>query len=640
MSTPRIMIVEDESIVALDMRVRLTRLGYQVVGIANTAQEGILLASTQRPDLALMDIRLKGDMDGIETATILRAEFQIPVVYLTAYADDPTLARAKPTQPLGYLIKPFEERELHSTIEMALYKIKAEAIQKEQTARMERLVATIPDGVILLDSERRVTMGNARAQSYLAVLGGGGIGEVVTHLGIHPLEDLIAEYSSDSGAFEIVVAGTPPLTFEVTLSPVLPDLFQTQGQSGDLVMVIRDVTGERLIQQRVRDHERLAAVGQLAAGIAHDFNNILASIMINPQLIQRMEPSLSPKSLERLDSICDQAKRGSDLIRQILDFSRASAMEVKSFDLGPLLKELTQILERTLPDAIRLDVASLPGPCVVNGDSTRIFQLLMNLAVNARDAMAGKSGVLRVEVNTHPNHEFHFAGAEQHERWVRIAVSDNGTGIQPQDLPHIFEPFFTTKPSGKGTGLGLAQVYGIVKQHGGQVFVESVVGQGTTFAVLLPAPARITYSKGQTGKLRVTPSQGNQQTILLVEDNALVRQAIAEILEISNFSVLTAVNGREALTLLEANSDRVELILSDLDMPEVNGLQLCRAVRANQNDVHFIILSGYISDEDKRELEALRVAACVSKPADVERLLCLIEEVLDKPSAQLQRISA
>ncbi|MBN8595451.1 MAG: response regulator [Anaerolineae bacterium] len=640
MSTPRIMIVEDESIVALDMRVRLTRLGYQVVGIANTAREGIALASTQRPDLALMDIRLKGDMDGIETATILRAEFQIPVVYLTAYADDTTLARAKPTQPLGYLIKPFEERELHSTIEMALYKIKAEAIQKEQAARMERLVATIPDGVILLDAERRVMMANVRAQCYLETLADAGIGQVVTHLGVHALEDLIAEHGTDSGPFEIVVPGTPAMTFEVTLSPVQADFAQTQGQPGDLVMVIRDVTADRLIQQRIRDHERLAAVGQLAAGIAHDFNNILASIMVNPQIIQRMEPSLSPRTLERLDAICEQAKRGSDLIRQILDFSRASAMEVKSFDLGPLLKELTQILERTLPDSIRLEVASVVGPCIVNGDATRIFQLLMNLAVNARDAMAGKSGVLRVEITPHHHDELQFEGANTHERWVQIQVRDTGSGIKPQDLPHIFEPFFTTKPSGKGTGLGLAQVYGIVQQHGGQVFVDSEVGQGTLFSVMLPAPDQLAYAKPQTGKLRVTPSMGEQQTILLVEDNALVRQSIAEILEISNFTVLTAANGRQALTLLEENAGQVELILSDLDMPEMNGLQLCRTVRANQNDVHFIILSGYISDEDKRELESLQVAECINKPADVERLLCTIEEVLDKSPVQLQRISA
>lgn len=638
MSTPRIMIVEDESIVALDMRVRLTRLGYQVVGIANTAQQGIALAAQHRPDLALMDIRLKGEMDGIETATVLRADFQIPVVYLTAYADDTTLARAKPTQPLGYLIKPFEERELHSTIEMALYKIKAEAIQREQTARMERLVTTIPDGVVLLDSERRILMENVRAQEYLSVLASAGTGDVLTHLGDHPLEDLITHYSGQSMPFDLVVSSNPGLIFEVKLSPV--NLDEAQAGAGDMVMVIRDVTQERAIQERIREHERLAAIGQLAAGIAHDFNNILASIMVNPALIQMLEPGLSARSRERLDAICEQAKRGSDLIRQILDFSRAAAMEIKPLDLNPLLRELTQILERTLPDSVTLEIIPQESVHIVNGDATRLFQLLMNLAVNARDAMRGTSGHLKIEVTDHAHTEFDFPDADAHAHWAQIRVMDTGMGISPEVLPHIFEPFFTTKRPGEGTGLGLAQVYGIVQQHGGKVFVESVVGQGTTFSVLLPVPAHVALAKFQNAPILVAPALGAQQTILVVEDNPTVRESIAEILKLSNYNILTAADGRQAMNLLEQSGLSIDLVLSDLDMPEMDGLQLCRALRAKQNPVNIIILSGYISEEAKRDLTALGVTECLGKPVSVDNLLCTLEDVLSQSDHQLGKRSA
>ncbi len=629
MSSPKILIVEDESIVALDMQTRLNRLGYEVVGISDSGLEAIEMAGNHQPDLALMDIRLRGTMDGVETANQFRTRYDIPVVYLTAYADEQTLKRAKVTEPLGYLVKPFEERELHSTIEMALYKIEMDKRLQAQTARLQRIVSTVPEGVALLDANHRLVLVNPRAEAYLADLAGVSVGDIVDRLGDTSIEHLLNR-SGDESWHEIKIKGSYPRVFEAILSIAQPDSAPTGNNASEWVLVLREVTAERQIQERIQLQDRLAAVGQLAAGIAHDFNNILASLLLTPYMIQRTEPHLSPKNLERLDSITQLAKRASDLIKQILDFSRASAMEMIPIDLRPLLKELSKMLERMLPEDISFRLIYLPDDYMVKGDSTRIIQLLMNLVLNARDAMPN-GGELCVELARVSGDEMHIADISSHNGWLRINVTDRGTGIHPDALPHVFEPFFTTKAPGKGTGLGLAQVYGIIQQHGGHINIDTQLGQGTTFSVYFPALSPLSPVEVHLGVDHTSPLRGNQQTILIVEDNPDVRQSICDILELSNYHILTASNGREALTVIDQLETQVDLILTDLVMPEMGGLELCRELRRKNSTVKVIILSGYISEETLEELKSLAVSDYLRKPIDAEHLVTTIESVWQKP---------
>nr|WP_281721075.1 response regulator [Nitrosomonas nitrosa] len=623
MSVSNILIVEDESIVALDLQAILIRLGYHVTGIAGCGDEAIQMAAERQPDLALMDIRLRGSMDGVKTAWQLHERFAVPVIYLTAYADETTLQRAKFTEPLGYLLKPFEERELRSTIEMALYRIEAGKRAQAQTDRLERIISAVPEGVALLDSNHRLVQANARAQAYLDDLAGVAVGDILDRLGAYSIEQLLY-MSDDSACHEIRIGEASPRIFEAGFSPVHPNSGSRSPDSSEWVLMIREVTTERQLQQRMQAQDRLAAVGQFAAGIAHDFNNILASIMVTPYMIQKLEPELSAKSRDRLDMLAQQAKRASDLIQQILDFSRTSDMEMQNFDLLPLLKEIMQMLERMLPETIVVRFIYPPDDYRLNGDSTRILQLMMNLTLNARDAMPD-GGELTVELARVFGEQMHLNGSADHSTWIRICVSDNGTGIHPDALPHIFEPFFTTKPAGKGTGLGLAQVYGIVQQHNGHITVGSQIGQGTTFSVFLPA----LYSSASVTSYSVNaatfPIQGGQQTILLVEDNPAVRQTISEILELSNYHVLTASNGCEALARLDSPAEQVDLILSDLIMPEMGGLELCRELKHKRQDLRIIILSGYVADDAREELVSLGVASLLKKPIEVEQLLRAIE---------------
>lgn len=286
-----------------------------------------------------------------------------------------------------------------------------------------------------------------------------------------------------------------PLRQRPTIRCVLEDrqgIGQDKASKGALVT--SDATRE--IQHCIQLQDRLAVVGQLAAGIAHDFNHIMAVIVLYTQTVLRSMPDMPLNTRNRLMTVIQQAKRASDLVQQILDFSRSEAIERRPLDLVPLLKEQVRLLEHTLPKNIRISLSHKAGKYIVNTDPTQIQQIMLNLALNARDAMP-QGGELcirleqvRVEDRTSsalPRMILRLGQGAEVSEWVRLTVLDTGTGIPPDVLPHIFEPFFTTKASGRGSGLGLTQVYDIVKQHEGEIEVQSQVGRGTTFAIYLPA---------------------------------------------------------------------------------------------------------------------------------------------------------
>ena len=630
MTPSKILIVEDEGIVALDLQARLNRLGYHVVGTASSGSEAIALAESWHPALALMDIRLKGDLDGIETAEQIRDRFNTPVIYLTAHADDATLQRAKATNPFGYLVKPFEERELHSTLDMALFKIESERRLERQAAQLQHIVTAIPEGITLLDADHVVVVVNPPAQEFLFALTGAAVGHTIDRLGEYSIDQLTQTDQTKKWR-EIIVNGSPQRVFEAIAIPLnLDTIAQTSDRSeAQLLLLIRDITAEREIQQQIQLQDRLASLGQLSAGIAHDFNNMLASILLSSDMIRLLDPHLPTKINDRVETITRQAKRGADLVTQILDFSRAVPIQMEPFDLAVLIKEQVAMLERMIPENIRLKLTVPTDPCRIIGDPTRITQVLMNLVLNARDALP-TGGLLQVAVSRGSDGEPALKSNEKQNDWVRIQVIDNGTGIHPDVLPHIFEPFFTTKGPDKGTGLGLAQVYGIVQQHSGHIDVVSEPGQGTTFSLHFPATRSDALVHGGSTAAESITERGSQQTILVVEDSPDVRESIVELFQLLNYRVLAAPNGREALEILKKPASHVDLLLSDLMMPVMGGVELLREIRHRGNDVKTFILTGYASDETLTELRALGILGYLKKPVDAEHLATVVEDMLSK----------
>jgi PAS domain S-box-containing protein len=497
---------------------------------------------------------------------------------------------------------------------------------QEQAKRVQQIIETVPEGVLLLDGDGHVVLANPAAEKDLAVLTDQDVistHDPITHLGDRSLAEILTSPPTKGLWHEVEVAGR---NFEVIARPM-----ENGPELENWVLVIRDVTREREIQRRLQQQGRLAAVGQLAAGIAHDFNNIMATIVLYAQTTARAE-GISDRVREQMNTINQQAQYATRLIRQILDFSRRAVLKRQLLNLSSLLKEQVKLLERTLPESIKVKLTwgadEHAALFMVNADPTRIQQVIMNLAVNARDAMP-EGGELRIALSrTAKTDEIRCVtcGPIVGEEWVRIAVTDTGSGIPPDLLPHIFEPFFTTKEAGKGTGLGLAQVYGIVKQHDGHIDLTTEVGEGTTFVLYLPV---LLEHRLEAPTLETQAFvQGQGEIILVVEDNAALRKALADTLELLNYRVLEAANGREALNVLEQRASKIALVLSDLVMPEMGGQALFYAMRQRGLILPLVMLTGHPMKSELESLQRQGLAGWLIKPPDPEQLAQLLAKVL------------
>jgi signal transduction histidine kinase/ActR/RegA family two-component response regulator len=445
------------------------------------------------------------------------------------------------------------------------------------------------------------------------------MGNTLTQLGNRPLSKLLT--SPPKGFWHEIT--TQEQTFEVIARPL------DTGQTAEgWVLVIRDVTQERQIERRVQEQERLAAIGQLAAGIAHDFNNIMASITLYAQMMIRAS-QLSDRDRERMRIINQQALHASNLIQQILDFSRRAVLERRPLDLLPLLKEQVKLLERTLPEHIAITFAPDEDEHIVHADLTSMQQIIMNLALNARDAMPN-GGNLHIEIKHCTVQSPKTASHPQVGvgNWIVITVTDTGTGIPPDVLPHIYEPFFTTKAPGKGSGLGLAQVWGIVKSHEGHIVESTEIGEGTCFTIYLPA-----MDLAQLQPIPHTISdeislRGNGELIMVVEDNETVLNALIEGLHELNYQTLSAANGREALNTIEQYTTNIALIISDMVMPDMGGVALARALQKQQWTKPIIMLTGHPMNEQDSVFHTQGITTWLQKPVDMEQLAAILAQEL------------
>ncbi len=502
------------------------------------------------------------DMDGIEATRRIYECCPTPVVMLTAYETEELVARASEAGAGAYLVKPPQAHELKRTIMIAL-------------ARFDDMVA-------LRESNRR-------------------------------LEETLVELQA---------------------------------------------TQEQVIKQ-----ERLAAVGQLAAGVAHQFNNIMTSIILCADMMLRT-PNLAPRAREQLGTIREEGHRAADLTQQILDFSRKAMLRRQDMNLVPFLRDVRDLLQRELSKDIRIhlacdveEAATLPPsedrgaatlppsedrgaatlPSVekrgavekisVNADPQRLQQAIVNLALNAQDAMpeGGSLHFMLIRLQLEPGDPPPLPDIQPGE-WARLTVTDTGTGIPPDVLPHIFEPFFTTQaPLRKG--LGLPQAYGIIKQHGGHMDVKTEVGAGTSLTIYLPAlPA--SRAQDPSPGTRAMP-QGSGEIILVMEGHPGTRQALAHSLEMLNYRVLAAPNGQEALALFKQHGDEIALVLSDLVMPEIGGMALCQALKKLDPSVRVVILTDYPKEGQGEDLDALGVVDWLKKPVSLDQLARAVARALE-----------
>jgi PAS domain S-box-containing protein len=605
----RVLVVEDQALIGLDLERRLIRAGYDVVGIADNFDDAVELFKETEPDLVLMDIFIRGPIDGIETARAIGRLSDVPVVFLTAYADDDTVRRAAETSPYGYLLKPFDERTLHATLAVALERYHADTRLRLLGAAVES--ATV--GIVLVDGrgdDRKIVLCNEA----FAAMGMRRVEEIIGHRpcflakqhedeGVLRLQEALDQRSSADEVIRGQRADGETFWSSVTISPVR----SRSGQITHMLIFHMDVTRQREAETALADSQRLELVGRLSAGIAHDMNNVLGAIVAFADLARRRLEQ-DDERMVHLDEVVNAAQRGALLTRKLLDFSR------REQDAPLAVSDLLRVLNDTRPMAERLAGSTVeivtrfePEPMFVSLDTTSLEQILLNLVVNARDAMP-EGG--KVTVTAHRPIE--ASGALQAGRYVRLAVSDTGTGMEAKLIDKIFDPFFTTKPRGVGTGLGLYTCRMLVERAGGVISVRSELGVGTTFildfpvaeSVLLDRSSADLVVRGAAGVptvrgARILGSAGGAK-VLLVEDEPSLRRACARALSEAGFEVIEAGHVEAAHQALERHGGALALVITDMVLQGLSGSEVLAKAKEKAPQAATLVVTGYFDRDNER----------------------------------------
>jgi len=394
----------------------------------------------------------------------------------------------------------------------------------------------------------------------------------------------------------------------------------------------RDITGRRTLELQLQQSQRMDAIGRLASGVAHDFNNLLMVISANAEL---MMEALSPRDAQhpRVQEILAASRRAAGLTRQLLAFGRHQVQPQQPVDLNRILDEISHMLPRLLGEDIELAIVPAKDLAQIKADPVQIEQVVMNLAANARDAMP-RGGRLIVEtMNVHLDREY----ARRHSfiragDYVLLAVTDSGQGVAPEHMAHIFEPFYTTKEEGKGTGLGLATVYGIVKQNGGFVWVYSEPGMGTTFKIYWPRAQRVGGRRRVDMRAEEKCPRG-AETLLLVEDEEAVRRTAHEFLSRNGYAVLDAENGEAALLVAQRHEGEIHLMISDVVMPHMGGARLAEQLVALRPNMKVLFVSGYAENTVALQTGVDVGNHFLQKPFGLKALACKVREVLESRAA-------
>lgn len=636
MTAATILIVEDESLVAMDLRLRLEAHGYRVCGIASTGEEALALVRTHKPDIVLMDIALGPGMNGVATHQALKAILDIPVVYLTAFSDPQTLESAKAAGPYGYLTKPFDEPTLTTTLEIALARHAAGVILAREELKFRALLENAFDFITVVDAQSIIRYQSPNTARLLARPPGTMLGENILteiHPDDHPavlkaMLQLLEDPSSEARAdFRIQHPDGSYLIFEASARNALA----VPGVEG-IVINSREVTAKRATEARTAELEahlqraqRLESLEVLAGGLAHDFNNLLLGILGNLSLAMDRLSADSPVQ-PRLRAAEQAGLRAAELVNQMLAFAGKGRFAIQALDLAALVQEMAPALGSLMPTGLRLEMDVRPGLPAVSVDPAQMKQCLQALILNGAEAIGGQSGHVRLRGGS-------LAAAEPlglcmgtlpEGPCVFLEVSDSGCGISETQLPRIFEPFFSTKFSGRG--LGLAAALGIARGHRGCIQVRSIEGEGSTFRIVLPASGAPLHPPPAPAQQAAPQSAGSPRRILVVDDEELVRMVAGDYLERIGFAVELAADGESALDLLRRAPATYGLVLLDLTMPTMGGLEVLRNMKEEGLDVPVLLTSGFSLRDLPPDL-ARSGASFIQKPYPMAGLEAQVREL-------------
>jgi PAS domain S-box-containing protein len=636
----RVLICEDEMLFAEDMALTLKDSGYEIAGMVATGEEAVQTAEEARPDLILMDIKLAGEIDGIEAAERIRSKLDIPLIYLTAYTEKDVFKRAKHTEPYGYVGKPASMTQLISTIETALYKHHADRKVRESEARRakaEELTGLhswewdVQTGLLFWSAESYRSFGWYQGRD-------------------RPTFDSFIEsvHADDREMVRAVLMdsldGKRPydLEFRIVQPNGQERILHSRGeiQRDDNGRPLRmlgmalDITERKCAEEerkRLREQlfhaKKMEAIGALTGGIAHDFNNMLTIINGFAEMILLDITEDNPIYAD-IQAILQTGRKGAEIVQRLLAFTKKAEITVSPLDLNEVIRNSVALMERTFPKMIAIEMRLASDLGTVNGDRAQIEQALMNLCINAKDAMTD-GGTLKIETENVTVDEAYCRrnlGATP-GRHVLMAISDTGGGISKELMERVFDPFFTTKgwDSKKGTGLGLSVAKGIAEQHGGWIACESSCSKGTTFTLYFPVTEEFTAARESEagtdpGEVRVK--------VLLVDDEDLVRDLGKRILERAGYGVITASNGKVALEIYAREQSSIGLVALDLIMPQMGGEKCLEELLKINPNVKVVVSTGGAMPKNERARLGACVKGFVNKPYQVRQFLDAVREAL------------
>jgi two-component system cell cycle sensor histidine kinase/response regulator CckA len=491
-------------------------------------------------------------------------------------------------------------------------------ITKSPASAME-ILEQAPIGAATVTADGQIAACNRAFTEFFnqGSLSGRRLAELVDGGDQEQLKELLS--GAAHSPLEIRSAAAREHTAELYVSPA------DNGAEKRRTIYLVDVSEQKALETKFAQSQKMQAVGQLAGGVAHDFNNLLTVIIGNSELLL-MRHQASDPSFRDINDIRQNAIRAANLVRQLLAFSRQQTMQPRAIDLGIGISELGELLRRLLPEGITLKIDGGGEVWPVHADEAQLNNAIINLVVNARDAMP-KGGTVTIRIANETIAEATMVGSANMPAgdYVRIEVSDSGVGIPDEYIGKIFDPFFTTKPVGEGTGLGLATVYGIVKQSGAFIAVESNVGRGTSFCIYLPRHHGEVETRAEIAPVRDVTGH---ETILLVEDEDAVRSFAARALKQRGYQVIEAASGEQALEIVKARPNDIQLIVTDVVMPNMDGPTLVRAVRRLRPDIQVIFMSGYAEEAFRRNDEKPEDLHFLPKPFGLKQLAAKVKDVL------------
>lgn len=634
---PRVLIVEDERVVATHVERSLTDAGYTVTGIAASAAEAASLVDDMRPDVALVDIRLRGKAEGFEIAERLRHESDVPVVYMTAHTDDDTLQRAAHTGAYGYVVKPFTIGEVKSALQVALFKHSLDQRLAERERWFSTTLRAIVDGVVACDADQRVTFLNAAAERMLGSSEAAARGRLTAELlgaaltGLPEVTQALLLHRPVRFSQDTPLKGSSGLILEGAVAPIIHG-----GRVLGAVLVLHDVTEQRRRDEQLALTDRLSSLGTLVASVAHEINNPLAYTLGNltlasnelAELSERLPDPAAREVVERvLRSLKDAeegAHRVATTVKELRAFGRMEERSQHAVDPRACVDWAIRLTGNQLLHQSRL-LTSLRDVPQVRANELKLSQVMVNLLTNAVQALTREREENEVKVST---------WTDELGRAV-IEVEDNGPGMTADVQSAIFEPFFTTKAPGQGTGLGLSICRSIVQSFGGEIAVESELGKGTRFSVRLPAcvPDAPEVSPAPTPPLPVArislAPRGGRLKVLVIDDEPMIRSLVSKLLS-SSYDVTSADGVRAALAYMNQSPD-YNVILCDLMMPGQSGIDFFSVMRRLYPDlvdrVGFIT-GGAVTPDTSTFLETA-ARPVLSKPFNFESLLALVRQVLE-----------